>query len=300
LKLAERRANAILRSILPPRLDGILGPAFGYAGRADMLSAEELERYARHIVLREVGGPGQAALGRARVLVVGAGGLGAPVLLYLAAAGVGTLGIIDDDLVSLSNLQRQVIHATPDIGVPKTASAVATIRRLNPHVAVEPHGLRLTADNALGLIGSYDIVADGSDNFATRYLVSDACYFAGKPLVTAALGTFDGTLTTIRAHQRAADGQPNPTYRCLFPEPPPPGSVPACAEAGILGALAGVMGSMMALEVIREIVGFGEGLVGRLLMVDARAMRFETLRYAWDPANPLSGEHPTIKDLAHA
>jgi adenylyltransferase/sulfurtransferase len=262
------------------------------------LSADELERYARHIVLREVGGPGQAALRRARVLVVGAGGLGAPVLLYLAAAGVGTLGIVDDDVVALSNLQRQVIHATPDIGAPKTGTAAAAIRRLNPHVAVAEHNFRLTATNALELIGDYDIVADGSDNFATRYLVADACYFAKKPLVTAALGTFDGTLTTIRAHQRAADGTPNPTYRCLFPEPPPPGTVPACAEAGVLGALAGVIGSMMALETIREIVGFGESLVGRLVMIDARAMRFETLRYGWDPENPLSGEHPTIKDLS--
>ncbi len=263
-----------------------------------MLTADELERYARHIVLPEVGGPGQAALGRARVLVIGAGGLGAPVLLYLAAAGVGTLGVIDDDVVALSNLQRQVIHATPDVGMPKVDSAAATIRRLNPHVAVEQHHARLTAQNALGLIGRYDIVADGSDNFATRYLVSDACYFAGKPLVTAALGAFDGTLTTIRAHERGADGKPNPTYRCLFPEPPPPGSVPACAEAGILGALAGIIGAMAALEVIREIVGFGESLLGRLVMLDARAMRFETLRYAWDPANPLSGEHPTIRDLS--
>jgi molybdopterin/thiamine biosynthesis adenylyltransferase len=263
-----------------------------------MLDPDELERYARHIVLREVGGPGQAALKRARVLVVGAGGLGAPSLLYLAAAGVGTLGIVDDDAVSLSNLQRQVIHGTPDIGVPKVASAATTIRRINPHVAVEPHGVRLTAANALDLIGGYDLVADGSDNFSTRYLVSDACYFAGKPLVTAAMGTFDGTLTTIRAHERAPDGKPNPTYRCLFPEPPPPGTVPACAEAGVLGAMAGVLGSMMALEVIREIVGFGEGLVGRLLMVDARSMRFETLRYGWDAANPLTGQEPSIRDLS--
>jgi molybdopterin/thiamine biosynthesis adenylyltransferase len=263
-----------------------------------MLSSDELERYARHIVLREVGGPGQAALGRSRVLVVGAGGLGAPVLLYLAAAGVGTLGIVDDDVVALSNLQRQVIHATPDIGVAKVDSAAAMIRRLNPHVAVAQHNARLTAQNALELIGGYDIVADGSDNFATRYLVSDACYFARKPLVSAALGSFDGTLTTIRAHERGPDGKPNPTYRCLFPEPPPPGTVPACAEAGILGALAGVIGSMMALEVIREIAGFGEGLVGRLVMLDARAMRFETLRYGWDPANPLSGANPTIRDLS--
>jgi molybdopterin/thiamine biosynthesis adenylyltransferase len=263
-----------------------------------MLTAEELERYARHIVMREVGGPGQAALGRARVLVIGAGGLGAPALLYLAAAGVGTLGVVDDDTVSLSNLQRQVIHATPDIGRPKVESAAAVIARLNPHVTVEPHAVRLGAANALDIIGRYDLVADGSDNFATRYLVSDACYLAGKPLVTAAVGVFDGTLTTIRAHQRGRDGRPNPTYRCLFPEPPPAGTVPACAEAGILGALTGVVGSLAALEVLREIVGFGEGLVGRLLMIDARAMRFETLSYAWDPTNPLSGDHPTIRDLS--
>jgi len=263
-----------------------------------MLDAKELERYARHIVLREVGGPGQARLKAARVLVIGAGGLGAPVLLYLAAAGVGALGVIDDDVVSLSNLQRQVIHATPDIGMRKVDSAEAALARLNPHVAVEAHMARLTADNALELIANYDIVADGSDNFTTRYLVSDACYFAKKPLVTAAVGTFDGSLTSIRAHETQADGTPNPTYRCLFPEPPPAGSVPACAEAGILGALPGVLGSMMALEVIREIVGFGEGLVGRLLMVDARSMRFETLSYGWDKDNPLNGEKPTIKDLS--
>jgi adenylyltransferase/sulfurtransferase len=263
-----------------------------------MLSSEELERYARHIVLREVGGPGQAALQRARVLVIGAGGLGAPVLLYLAAAGVGTLGIVDDDTVSLSNLQRQVIHATPDVGRPKVDSAAEEIQRLNPHVTVDRHAIRLTAANALDLISSYDIVADGSDNFATRYLVSDACFFAQKPLVTAAVGPFDGTLTTLRAHERGADGEPNPTYRCLFPEPPPAGTVPACAEAGILGALPGVLGSLMAFEIIREIVKFGEGLVGRLLMIDARSMRFETLAYRWDPDNPLSGARATIKDLS--
>jgi molybdopterin/thiamine biosynthesis adenylyltransferase len=262
-----------------------------------MLGPEELERYARHIVLREVGGPGQAALKRARVLVVGAGGLGAPALLYLAAAGVGTLGIVDDDVVSLSNLQRQVIHGTPDLGRPKVESAAAVITKLNPHVTVEAHPVRLTVANALDLIARYDLVADGSDNFATRYLVADACYFAKRPLVTAAVGIFDGTLTTIRAYERT-DGRPNPTYRCLFPEPPPPGTVPACAEAGILGAFTGVVGSLMALEVLREIVGFGEGLVGRLLMIDARAMRFETLTYGWDPANPLTGETPVIRDLS--
>src|ERR1700690_1338337 len=263
-----------------------------------MLDAQELERYARHIVLREVGGPGQAKLKAARVLGVGAGGLGAPVLLYLAAAGIGHLGVVDDDTVSLSNLQRQVIFGTDDVGTRKVDGAGAVIARLNPHVMVEAHMTRIDAGNALKLISGYDIVADGSDNFATRYLVSDACYFAKKPLVPAALVTFDGTLTTIRAYERGADGKPNPTYRCLFPEPPPPGTVPACAEAGVLGALAGVVGSMIALEVIREIVGFGEGLVGRLVMLDARAMRFETLRYAWDPANPLTGEQPTIRDLS--
>jgi molybdopterin-synthase adenylyltransferase len=262
-----------------------------------MLTSDELERYARHIVLREVGGPGQAALKRARVLVVGAGGLGAPALLYLAAAGVGTLAVVDDDAVALSNLQRQVIHGTPDVGQPKTASAAAAIRRLNPHVTVTTHAARLTAANALEIVGGVDIVADGSDNFATRYLVSDACYFAQRPLVTGAVGTFDATLTTIRAHERGPDGRPNPTYRCLFPEPPPAGTIPACAEAGILGALTGVVGSLMALEVIREIVGFGEGLVGRLLMMDARSLRFETLNYGWDANNPLSGESPTIRGL---
>jgi adenylyltransferase/sulfurtransferase len=255
-----------------------------------MLTPDELERYARHIVMRDVGGPGQQALKKARVLVIGAGGLGAPVLLYLAAAGIGTLGIVDDDLVSLSNLQRQVVHATPDIG--------DAIARLNPHVAVERHQMRIAAENALELIAQYDLVIDGSDNFATRYLVSDACYFASKPLITGAVGTFDAALTTLRAHERDADGNPNPSYRCLFPEPPPPGSIPVCSEAGILGALPGILGSMMALEAMREIVGFGEGLVGRLLMVDARALRFETLTYAWDRNNPLSGENPSIKDLS--
>jgi adenylyltransferase/sulfurtransferase len=262
-----------------------------------MLDAQELERYARHIVLREVGGPGQAKLKAARVLVIGAGGLGAPLLLYLAAAGVGTLGVVDDDTVSLSNLQRQVIHATADVGERKVDSAEAAIARLNPLVKVETHMTRLDTKNALDLMSKYDIVADGSDNFSTRYLASDACYFAKKPLVTAAVGTFDGTLTTLRAHE-TRDGVRNPTYRCLFPEPPPPGTVPACAEAGVLGALPGILGSMMALEVIREIVGFGEGLVGRLLMVDTRSMRFETLSYAWDKDNPLSGDNPAIKDLS--
>ncbi len=262
------------------------------------LSPEELERYARHIVLREVGGPGQARLKAARVLVIGAGGLGSPALLYLAAAGVGTLGIVDDDKVSLSNLQRQVIHATGEVGKAKTASAASTIASLNPHVRVEAHEKRIDQSNALDLVSAYDVVLDGSDNFSTRYLVSDACYLAKKPLVTSALGVFDATLTTIRAHEKNPQGESNPTYRCLFPEPPPEGSIPTCAQAGILGALAGVAGSLAALEVIRAIVGFGDSLVGRLLMIDARSMRFETLAYGWDQANPLSGNNPSIRDLS--
>lgn len=253
------------------------------------LSPEELERYARHIVLREVGGQGQAKLKAARVLAIGAGGIGSPALLYLAAAGVGTLGVVDDDKVSLSNLQRQVLHGTSHVGRPKTESASLAISRLNPHVTVEVHPLRLDAGNASRVIKNYDVVLDGSDNFATRYLISDTCYHHKKPLVTAALGTFDATLTTIRAHETDKDGKPNPTYRCLFPEPPPAGTVPACEEAGILGAIAGVAGTLAAVEVLRAIVGFGESLVSKLLMMDLRNMRFETLRYEWSPENPLSG-----------
>jgi molybdopterin-synthase adenylyltransferase len=255
------------------------------------LTSDEIDRYARHLVLRDVGGPGQLKLKAARVLVIGAGGLGAPLIQYLAAAGIGTIGIVDDDAVSLSNLQRQVIHGTPDLGSLKVESAAGAIGRLNPHVTVEPIPIRLTTENARELIGRYDLVADGSDNFETRSAVSDACFYEKKPLVTAALSQFDGSLTTIRAHETGPDGKPNPTYRCLFPSPPPPGAIPTCAEAGVLGALAGVMGSLMAMEVIREIVGFGESLVGRLLMVDARAMRFDTIRYGWDEANPLNGRN---------
>jgi molybdopterin-synthase adenylyltransferase len=254
-----------------------------------MLGPEELERYARHIVLRGVGGPGQAKLRQARVLVIGAGGLGSPVIQYLAAAGVGTIGIVDDDVVSLSNLQRQVLHGTPDIGKLKTASARDAVVRLNPHVAVEMHSLRLDEGNAASLIGGYDIVADGSDNFNTRYAVSDACFRAGKPLVTASVNEFDGSITTIRAHENAPDGTPNPTYRCLFPDKPAGGMIPTCSEAGVLGALTGMVGTLQAMEVIREITGFGEGLVGKLLLIDAMYLRFETVAYAWDQANPLNG-----------
>jgi adenylyltransferase/sulfurtransferase len=243
------------------------------------LSDDEIERYARHLVLPEIGGPGQARLAAARVLVIGAGGLGAPLLMYLAAAGIGAIGIVDDDTVSLSNLQRQVIHGTGDIGRPKVSSAAEAIVRLNPGVIVEPHAHRIEARNARALVANYDIVADGCDNFTTRYAVADACEAEGKTLVTAALGRFDATLTTLKPHKSRSDGTRYPSYRDLFPVPPAAGVVPSCAEAGVLGALAGMMGSMMALEVIREITGFGEGLAGRLLMVDAMGMRFEEVGY---------------------
>lgn len=254
-----------------------------------MFSPEEIERYARHIVLREVGGPGQQRLKSARVLVVGAGGLGCPLMQYLAAAGVGEIIVVDDDEVSLSNLQRQILHGTADTGRPKVESAKDAIERINPHVKVTPVRARLTAQNARELVASCNVAADGSDNFATRYAVSDACFYEKRPLVTAAVGAFDGTLTVLRPYEKAPSGEPNPTYRCLFPEPPPEGSVPLCSETGVLGALTGILGAMMALEVIREISGFGEGLVGRILLFDALTMRFETVRYGWDPANPLNG-----------
>ncbi|MGL4324945.1 MAG: HesA/MoeB/ThiF family protein [Beijerinckiaceae bacterium] len=258
------------------------------------LSDEELERYARHIVLRDVGGPGQLKLKAARVLVIGAGGLGSPLLTYLAAAGIGTLGVVDDDTVSLSNLQRQIIHTTGDVGRFKTDSARDAISLINPHVTFVPHSFRLSANNARDLVRGYDVIADGSDNFDTRYALSDACFFEKRPLVTATLGQFDGTLTTLRPFETGADGLPNPTWRCLFPDKPAAGTIPTCAEAGILGAVAGMLGTMMALEVIRQILGgfdpADRGLVGKLLMVDARAMRFETLTYGWDPANPLNGK----------
>jgi molybdopterin/thiamine biosynthesis adenylyltransferase len=246
---------------------------------APPLSPEELERYARHIVLAEIGGPGQQKLKRARVLVVGAGGLGAPVLSYLAAAGVGTLGIVDDDTVSLSNLQRQIIHATQNIGQTKAASASAAIERLNPHVTVKAHELRLDEGNARGLVAGYDIVVDGSDNFATRYAVADACAAERRPLVTASVGRFDGTLTVLMPYSNDAEGRPNPSYRDLYPSPPPEGMVPSCAEAGVMGVLTGVLGTLEAMEVIKLVTGIGEPLVGRLLLYDSLATRFETIRY---------------------
>lgn len=265
------------------------------------LGAEEIQRYKRHLVLKEVGGEGQQRLKRARVLVVGAGGLGSPLLLYLAAAGVGTIGIIDDDHVSLDNLQRQIVHDTAHIGRPKVDSAADTIARVNPHVVVERHERRLDAGNALDIIARYDVIADGSDNFATRYLVSDASYLAGRTLVFAAVGPFDGYVTTFKPHLKDAAGRPYPTYRCIFPEAPPPGTVANCAEVGVLGAVVGVLGTLQATEVLKEILDLGDSLAGRLLIYDARGGRFETVGVAWDPDNPLSGHNPTIKDLtSHA
>jgi len=248
------------------------------------LSDQELERYARHIVLRQVGGAGQARFKAARVLVVGAGGLGSPVILYLAAAGIGTIGIADFDTVSLSNLQRQIAHRTADVGRLKTDSAAEAARALNPHVKIETHAVRLAPDNALELIARYDIVADGSDNFATRFLVADACFFAKKTLVSAAVSEFSGQLATFKGR---------PCYRCLFPEPPPD-SVQSCSEAGVIGAAAGVMGTLQALEVLKEIAGTGESMAGRLLIYEALETRFRTITLRPDPACKLCGANPSI------
>src|SRR5512134_2514722 len=264
-----------------------------------MLTPEEIERYKRQLVLKEIGGEGQQKLKAARVLVVGAGGLGSPLILYLAAAGIGEIGIIDDDRVSVDNLQRQVIHDTKSVGQAKTRSAAVAIERLNPHVATRLYSTRLVPENALAIIGGYDIVADGSDNFATRYLVNDACYFAKKPLVFAAVGSFDGHLTTFRAFETDSSGNPRPSYRCLFPEPPPEGTVAPCSEAGILGSVAGVIGTLAAVEVVKELLGMGDSLVGRLLLYDALQASFSTVAYGFDPASPLNGHIPRFHPLSH-
>ena len=262
------------------------------------LTADEVQRYKRHLVLRDVGAQGQQKLKAARVLVIGAGGLGSPVLLYLAAAGVGTLGIIDDDRVSIDNLQRQIVHTTATAGALKVESATGTIRGINPLVTVETHAERLTAENAIDIIGRYDIVADGSDNFATRYLVADACYLAKRTLVFGAVGPFDGYVTTLKPHETGPDGQPYPTYRCIFPEPPPPGTVANCAEVGVLGAAVGVIGTLQATETVKEILSLGDSLAGRLLIYDALASRFDTIEIRWDPENALTGRSPAITDLS--
>ncbi len=263
-----------------------------------MLTNDEVQRYKRHLVLKEIGGQGQQRIKAARVLVVGAGGLGSPLILYLAAAGVGTIGIVDDDRVSLDNLQRQIAHDTAHVGSLKVESAREAATRINPHVQIEIHPERLTAQNALDIIGRYDLVADGSDNFATRYLVSDACYFAKKTLVFAAVGPFDGYVSVFKPHEMQADGVPYPSYRCLFPDAPPPGTVANCAEVGVLGAVVGVVGSLQAVEVLKEITGAGETLAGHLLIYDAKETRFEKLSIGWDPQNALSGQNATIADLS--
>jgi adenylyltransferase/sulfurtransferase len=257
----------------------------------------EIQRYSRHILLKEVGAVGQAKLRAARVLIVGAGGLGSPLALYLAAAGVGTLGIVDHDALELSNLQRQVAHATARLGMNKAHSAAEALRALNPEVKLELHARRMDAGAAMELIPRYDVICDGTDNFPTRFLLGDACHLLGRPLVSAAVLRFEGQLSVFRAHE----GAPHPCHRCLHPEMPPEGLVPSCSEAGVLGAVVGVMGTLQATEVLKLIMGIGEGMSGRLLLWDALDMRFRTVKLRRDPACALCGEHATIRDLsAHA
>jgi len=256
-------------------------------------SEADIQRYARHILLAEVGGTGQAKLRAARVLIVGAGGLGAPLLLYLAAAGVGTLGIVDNDTVALSNLQRQIAHSTDRVGQPKAASAAIAAAAINPGVALHPHAVRLSGANALALLADYDIVCDGTDNFAARYLLADACHLAGKTLISAAVLRFEGQLSVFRPA-----GRGTPCYRCLYPEAPPAGLVPSCGEAGVLGAVTGVMGTLQATEVLKEILGIGEALAGRLLLWDALATRFRVITLRRDPGCALCGDVPAIHDLS--
>ncbi|HYC64764.1 MAG TPA: molybdopterin-synthase adenylyltransferase MoeB [Reyranellaceae bacterium] len=250
------------------------------------MTEPQIRRYARHIVLAEIGGVGQAKLIAAKALVIGAGGLGAPLLQYLAAAGVGTLGVIDDDAVDLSNLQRQVIHRTTDVGTPKVESAHRALGDINPEVRVVMHPKRLTADNAAQIVAGYDIVADGSDNFATRYLANDTCFRLKKTLVAAAILRFDGQVSTYKAHLGAG----HPCLRCLFPHPPSEDAVPSCAQAGVLGALAGTLGALQATEVVKEILGIGRSLSGRLLMYDALAGSFDEMALAKRPDCPTCGK----------
>ena len=260
-------------------------------------SDAQIDRYARHLVLPEVGEDGQAKLLRSSVLVIGAGGLGSPLLLYLAAAGVGRLGVVDDDVVDLSNLQRQVVHDTSNIGLAKTISAKARLAEINPEVRVVPHRTRVTRETVMDLVSGYDLVADGSDNFPTRYLMNDACYLAGKTLVSAAIMRFDGQLTTFKAHQRSAE-QPeaHPCYRCLFGDQPEDPKE-SCADVGVLGALAGTLGAMQATEVIKELLGIGDSMSGALLLYDALGATFRKIKAKADPACPLCGPQATITDL---
>jgi len=259
-------------------------------------SEQQIQRYARHILLPQVGGEGQEKLLNAKVLVIGAGGLGSPVLMYLAAAGVGTIGIVDDDVVDLSNLQRQIVHTTDRIGVPKVESAAQALRAINPDVNLILHKQRICAENALALMKDYDLVTDGSDNFDTRFLVNDAAYFAKIPLVSGAILRFDGQIATFKNFPGGdADG---PCYRCIFREPPPPGQVPSCSEAGVLGALCGTVGALQATEILKELIGIGDSLSGTLLIYDALATQFRNIKVKRDPGCPLCGDTPTIKDLS--
>jgi molybdopterin/thiamine biosynthesis adenylyltransferase len=246
---------------------------------SDPLTPAEIERYGRHILLPEIGGAGQQRLKNAAVLVIGAGGLGSPVLEYLAGAGVGTVGIVDDDTVSLSNLQRQMIHGTHNVGDRKTRSAAGRIRELNPNVVIDRHEIRFSEENASGLVFGYDLLIDGSDNVATRYAAADAAEKARIPLVSGAVGRFDGSVTVLKPYEAGPDGKLNPGYRDLFPEAPPEGMLPVCAETGIIGALTGVIGTLMAMEAIKLLTGAGEPLVGRLMMYDALAARFDVVKY---------------------
>jgi molybdopterin/thiamine biosynthesis adenylyltransferase len=252
---------------------------------------DQVQRYARHIILSEIGGAGQRKLLDAKVLCIGAGGLGSPVAMYLAAAGVGTLGIIDFDAVDLSNLQRQIVHGTSDIGRPKVASAAERLRELNPTIDVIEHDVILSSANAFEILEPYDIVIDGTDNFPVRYLVNDATQMLGKPLVYGSIYQFDGQATVF------LPGQDAPCYRCLFPQPPPPGTVPSCAEGGVFGVLPGIVGSIQATEAIKLIAGIGDPLVGRLLIFDALAMEFTTVRIRWDADCPVCGKEPTVTEL---
>jgi sulfur-carrier protein adenylyltransferase/sulfurtransferase len=258
------------------------------AGRA--FTEEQIRRYHRHIILPPVGGRGQRKLLAARVLLVGAGGLGSPAALYLAAAGVGTLGIVDFDRVDLSNLQRQILHRTADVGRPKVESAASTLGAMNPDIQVVQHPVALTSENAFEILDAYDYVVDGSDNFATRYLINDAAVLTGKTIVHGSIYQFDGQVTVFRPHE-------GPCYRCLFPAPPPPGAVPSCAEAGVLGVLPGIVGSLQALEAIKLILGIGKPLVGRLVIFDALEMEFTEVRIRRDPACPVCGDQPSITEL---
>lgn len=255
------------------------------------LTEDQIERYARHIHLKEVGAEGQQKLLAAKVLVIGAGGLGSPLIQYLAAAGVGTIGVVDDDTVDLSNLQRQVLHTTSSVGTPKVDSARDGVKAINPDVTLAPHHTRLTPENAQTLISDYDIVADGSDNFETRFLVNDACYFEQKTLVSAAVLRFDGQLATYRPHSGG------PCYRCLYPQAPPEEDVWTCEQAGILGAVAGVMGSLQATEVLKEILGIGDRMAGRLLIYDALDVSTRMVKVGPDPSCPLCSDQATIKKL---